>query len=88
MFAQSAALTNAYINVKFGTPSKAVCRDLMKQANEVIEGCKKAKEEIYTNGPKIHGATQHSQLDLLDVWENKACAVYDNAMEMMTKALN
>lgn len=88
MFAQSAALTNAYINVKFGSPSKQVCRDLMKQAAAVIEGCKTAKSEIYANGPKVHGAFQQSQLDLLDIWENKACAVYDNAMEMMNKALN
>lgn len=88
MFAQSSNLTEAYVNLKYGTPSKNACRELMKQAAAVIEGCKKAKEEIYTNGPKVHGARQQSQLDLLDIWENKACAVYDNTMEMMNKALN
>ncbi len=86
MFAQSSNLTNAYINLKYGVATKQACREVMMQAAAVIDGCKKAKEEIYTNGPKVHGATQQSQLDLLDVWENKACAVYDNTMAMMVKA--
>jgi len=88
MFAQSAALTEAYINAKFGAPSKAVCRELMKQAASVIEGCKAAKSEVYASGPYVHGPRQQSQLDLLDVWQNKAEAVFDNAMEMMAEALN
>lgn len=86
MFAQSSDLTNSYINLKYGVATKAACREVMMQAAAVIDSCKKAKEEVYANGPKVHGATQQSQLDLLDIWENKACAVYNNVMQMMVKA--
>lgn len=87
MFAESAKLGNDYIALKYGSYTKADCKALMKQATSVIEGCKKAKSEVYENGPKVHGPRQQNQLDLLDVWENKAYAVFDNAQDMMIKAL-
>ncbi|NUM72742.1 hypothetical protein HUU40_00130 [candidate division KSB1 bacterium] len=86
MFAQSAALTEAYISLKFSAYTKQDCIEVAKQAARVIEGCKKAKSDVYTNGPKIHGAAQQSQLDLLDIWEMKACAIFDNASDMAAKA--
>lgn len=88
MFAESSNLTNAYLELKFGKPTKEACKAVMKQAAAVIDGCKAAKQEVYDNGPKVHGAAQQSRLDLLDIWEMKASAVYDNAMDMMSKALN
>ena len=87
MFAQSAALSSAYIALTVA-PTKEACKAVMKQAGAVIQGCKKAKEDVYTNGPKVHGARQHSQLDMLDIWQNKAEAVFDNAEKMMVQALN
>lgn len=86
MFAQSSKLANDYIALKYGAPTKEACRSLMKQAASVIEGCKAAKSEVYAEGPKVHGARQQSRLDLLDMWEMKASAVFDNAMEMMARA--
>lgn len=88
MFAQSAALSTAYLDLKYGVQTKEACKYVMKQAAEVINGCKAAKQEVYDNGPNVHGAIQQSRLDLLDVWEMKASAIYDNAMDMMIKALN
>lgn len=84
MFAESSALTYAYINVKFGA-SRDDLMAVRKQAAKVIEGCKAAKSEVYANGPRVHGVREASRLDLLDVWETKACAVFDNCTAMLSK---
>lgn len=86
VFAASAELSAAYIDLKFGTVTKAACKVVIEQAASVIEMCKAAKSEVYENGPSVHGARQASRLDMLDQWENKACAVFDNATDMMHKA--
>ena len=85
VFAASADLSAAYINLKFGTVTKTACIAVREQAASVIEMCKTAKSEVYENGPSVHGARQQSRLDMLDQWENKACAVFDNASDMMMK---
>lgn len=86
VFAASAELSTAYLNLKFGTVTKAACKSVMDQAASVLELCKSAKSEVYANGPSVHGARQQSRLDMLDQWENKACAVFDNASDMMHNA--
>lgn len=54
--------------------------------SERTNAIKADKNEVYENGPKVHGARQQSRLDMLDQWEMKACAVFDNANDMMVKA--
>ena len=83
MFGKSVELTKAYLDVKYGNVTKEECQKVIDQANELIIECKKAKEEIYKSGPKVHGARQQSQLDMIDIWENKACAIYDNVTKIM-----
>jgi len=86
VFALSAELSTSYLNLKFGTVTKAACKSVMEQAANVLNAIKAAKNEVYENGPKVHGARQQSRLDMLDQWEVKACAVFDNANDMMVKA--
>lgn len=85
MFAQSAALTEAYLDLKYGTPTKDACRSFMKQAAAVIEGCKNEKSEII--GARYKSRQDVSRLDMLDIWQSKAEAAFDNASDMMFKAL-
>ncbi len=86
MFGQFKALSEAYMNLRFSQRTRAGCLAVRKQAACVIEGCKAEKAEIYTNGPKVHGARQRSRLDLLDVWQGKAEAIFDNVNDMLTLA--
>lgn len=86
IFALSAELSTSYLNLKFGVVTKAACKSVMDQAANVLTAIKDAKGEVYTNGPKVHGARQQSRLDMLDQWEMKACAVFDNTSAMMVKA--
>ncbi len=44
---------------------------------------KLAKSEVFEVGPSVHGARQHSRLDLLGVWEMKACAMFDNVADLI-----
>lgn len=86
VFAASADLSAAYLDLKFGKATKSACKAVVDQASAVIALCKSEKSEVYVNGPSVHGARQFSRLDMLDQWENKACAVFDNASDMMHKA--
>lgn len=86
VFALSAELSTAYLDLKYGVVTKAACKAVMGQAVNVLNAIKADKNEVYENGPKVHGARQQSRLDMLDQWEMKACAVFDNANDMMVKA--
>ena len=83
MFAEAHTLTTAYLALK-GNPTKEGCAAVMHRAIVIIDGCKKAKQDVYDFGPSVHGARQHSRLDMLDIWQGKAEAVYDNAMAMQS----
>lgn len=84
-FAAAANVSRQYIDLKYGNASAQDWRDLMKSAGAVLTQIKTEKSEIYANGPRVHGAFQQSQLDVLDQREFKVCAVYDNAMAMAVK---
>lgn len=85
MFAASSDLTAAYLDLKYGTPTKDACRAFMKRAASVIQGCKAAKEEIIN--ARYKSRQDASKLDMLDIWQGKAEAAFDNASDMMLKAL-
>jgi hypothetical protein len=86
-FAASTEITARYINLKYAAATKSDWRSLMLDAGSVIKTIKSEKEAVYTDGPKVHGARQASQLDILDEREFRISAVYDNAMNMMVRAI-
>lgn len=85
MFAASADLTASYLNLKYGVVTKEACNAVMKQAANVIRGCKSEKEEI--RDARYKSRQDVSKLDMLDLWQCKAEAAFDNASDMMAKAL-
>ena len=87
MFATQSSLSVEYIDLKYSKYTKEDCKKIMIKAIEVMKDCKKSKEYVYTNGPKVHGVREQIQLDMLDIWETRACQIYDNVLDMMNKAL-
>jgi hypothetical protein len=86
-FVASTKITARYIDLKYAAATKSDWRSLMVDAGSVIKLIRAEKEAVYTDGPKVHGARQASQLDILDEREVRMSAVYDNAMNMMVRAL-
>ena len=81
-FAQSAALTEAWINIKYSSPSDEQIAAVKDKALSVIAACKGERDEVYAEierrGPTSFGRSKASRLDMLDVWQRKAEAVFDN----------
>lgn len=76
-----------YIQLKYGKGSKVDWIDLMKAAGAEIENIKSEKSDVFKRYPGVHGRFQQSQLDVLDIREQEACAVFDNAMYEVNRAL-
>lgn len=76
-------LANTYINLKYGNATREDWRNLMVAAGKEIEEIKSAKSDVFKRYPNVHGRFQQSQLDVLDIREQKICAIYDNAMSAM-----
>jgi hypothetical protein len=81
-FAKSAVLTETWINIKYAAPTAEQIAAVKRQALDVIAACKSDRETIYAEierrGPTSFGRAKASQLDLLDLWQTKAEAVFDN----------
>ena len=73
-------ISTRYIELKYGKASKEDWKALMKAAALEIENIKSEKSDVFKRYPGVHGRFQQSQLDVLDIREQKACAIYDNAM--------
>jgi hypothetical protein len=76
-------LSIKYINAKYGNPSAFDLIELRKEAAAEIDAIREEKEDIYRKYPRAHGRFQQSQLDVLDIREQKARAVYQNVCKMM-----
>jgi len=78
-FATAAQISNRYISLKFSAASREDWMGLAKDAAKIISLIKSEKSDVFANGPRVHGAAQQSQLDVLDMREQRMCAVFDNA---------
>lgn len=79
-------IATTYIKLKYGNATREDWRNLMVAASKEIEEIKSEKADVFKRYSGVHGRFQHSQLDVLDIREQKACAVYDNAMKAMVAA--
>lgn len=77
-----------YINLKYGNATREDWKALMFAAGKELQEIKDAKSDVFERYPGIHGRFQQSQLDVLDIREQKICAIYDNAMNAMVTALH
>ena len=76
-------LSIKYINAKYGNPSAFDLVELRKDAAAELEEIRNEKEDIYRKYPRAHGRFQQSQLDVLDIREQKVRAIYENVKKMM-----
>lgn len=79
-------LANTYIDLKYGNATREDWKKLMIAAGKELEVIKSAKSDVFARYPGVHGRFQQSQLDVLDIREQKICAIYDNAMNAMVTA--
>ena len=70
MFEQSSELRADYMALIAGAITAPKCDVVMVDAIAVIHGCKSEIVELYTG--RVHGASQHARLDLLDLWKSNA----------------
>lgn len=76
-------LSARYINAKYSKVTRAELLALQQDvAKELIE-IKAAKDQVFRDYPGVHGRFQHSQLDVLDIREQKVCAMFDNIGDMI-----
>lgn len=73
-------ISTRYIELKYSNASKEDWKDLMTAAASELAQIKNEKSDLFARYPGVHGRFQQSQLDVLDIREQKACAIYDNAM--------
>lgn len=87
MFAEISKLRTQYIKFKYGEASRSSWQALAVLADSIAFECIKEKHSVYENGPKVHGPTQQSRLDLLDKWQDSAEQIASNARKAAQKAL-
>ncbi len=75
-------LSARYITAKYSNLSRAELLSLQNDASKELQSIKADKEAIYSR-PGIHGRYQQSQLDVLDIREQKVCAIFDNVSDMI-----
>ena len=86
-FTASSDLVTEYINLKYSAATKAQWIALSKKAGQIISQIRDAKADVYTDGPKVHGAFTQSKLDMMDKFELKALNVFDNAQHAAASTL-
>lgn len=79
-------LTARYIDAKYHGATREALTALRKDVAVEIESIKAAKSDVFARYPGVHGRFQQSQLDVLDIREMKACALFDNVTAMIAAA--
>lgn len=76
-------LATRYIELKYGNRTRAALLELQQDVTKELREIKAAKSDVFVRYPGVHGRFQQSQLDVLDIREQKACAMFDNIGEML-----
>ena len=76
-------LSIRYINAKYDAISREELIVLRKDIASELNQIKNAKSDVFKMYPGVHGRFQHSQLDVLDIREQKVCAMLDNIDKMI-----
>lgn len=72
-----------YIEAKYGNATRAELCELQQDCAKELREIKASKEKIFNDYTGVHGRFQHSQLDVLDIREQKICALFDNVTDLM-----
>lgn len=81
-------LSIRYIQAKYNIPSRAELLELQQEVAAELRAIKAEKSDVYARYPGVHGRFQQSQLDVLDIREQKACAMFDNLGDMIFSRRN
>lgn len=76
-------LSARYIAAKFTDVSREALVLLRKDVAAELAAIKAAKSDVFVRYPGVHGRFQQSQLDVLDIREQKTCAMFDNISVMI-----
>lgn len=76
-------LSIRFINAKYSTTTRDELIALRKDIGKEIQDIKRAKDQVFIDYPGVHGRFQHSQLDVLDIREQKACGMFDQVNAMI-----
>ena len=76
-------LNARYINAKYSKVTIVELLTLQQDVAKELEEIKFAKDQVFRDYPGVHGRFQHSQLEVLDIREQKVCAMFDNIGDMI-----
>lgn len=79
-------ITTRYIEAKYKGSSYEQLLKLRDDVIEELNTIKAEKSNVFTRYRGVHGRFQQSQLDVLDIRENKVCALFDNVNGMIDAA--
>ena len=72
-----------YIDAKYKKSTKLDLIDLRKDASKELREIQDCKSDIFNRYKGVHGRFQQSQLDVLDIREQKVCAMIDGIDKMI-----
>jgi arsenate reductase-like glutaredoxin family protein len=76
-------LAARFIEAKYNLISRQEIVSLFDDVKEELAKIKNEKEDVYRRYPRVHGRFQQSQLDVLDIHEQKISAIFDNLNNML-----
>jgi len=79
----NADLATRYIKAKYENPSREVLETLLSDAIKEVRSIEREKSDVFARYPGVHGRFQQSQLDVLDIRQNKVLAIVTNTRKMI-----
>ena len=76
-------LNARYINAKYSKVTIVELLTLHQDVAKELEKIKFATDQVFRDYPGVHGQFQHSHLEVLDIREQKVCAMFDNIGDMI-----
>lgn len=73
-----------YIDAKYGKATKLDLIALRKDAAKELKEINDCKSDVFNRYKGTHGRFQQSQLDVLDIREQKMCAMIDHLDAMIS----
>lgn len=77
------SLSEKFVIARIKGATRSELLTLQDEAGKELKEIKAAKSDVYARFPGVHGRFQQSQLDVLDIRENKVCAMFDELSEMI-----
>lgn len=80
------SLAATYIDLKYGNPSIDDLVNFRKECVREVNAIERRKSDVFKRFTGVHGRFQQSQLDVMDIQQNKVSAMIQNVNKMINKA--